>query len=491
MRTLRLSTCALAALVIGSITACTEPKPPGSVWVTYSTNPGDESQFNWLLSVDSRTPAVISSEATSSIRFDSLTAGGHRLIIGGLPAMCTTGDDDRDIDIPAGDTLRVSLRVTCTRTTGDISVTIVTTGVDFDEDGYTLLLDGEPKATIPPTSFYTRALNKVPPGAHTLSLSGVAKNCSIISGQSPVTVNAGVGVPVTLSVKCVTTSGAVRVTTSTSGGTSLADPNGYQLTIGSLKTFIPASGTITIPVREGDYNAQIADIEPNCSAATASKPVSVTAGATTDVAFSVACGEYPATTAALSATDPAADTLPNSANGPANSWDIVNVTTRYATGFMTIALKFNRAIGSGEALVGYIDLDLDENAGTGVAPVMNSFGGSAPQGVDARVVFDLTPTPFSALSTATSFASIRMVVAGDSVLFHVPMSRLEDDGNMTITAIVGPDDRPTDFVPNAGVLLSRVPASVSLMRASRRIESGDVVRNAIAAPAWPVRPPPR
>src|SRR5207237_3125670 len=67
-------------------------------------------------------------------------------------------------------------------------------------------------------------------GSHTVTLSGVAGNCSVNGGNSrTVTVPAGGTAPVSFSVSCAAITGTLTVTTSTSGGTP--DPDGYTVTV--------------------------------------------------------------------------------------------------------------------------------------------------------------------------------------------------------------------------------------------------------------------
>ena len=456
-------------IVLGALlVACTEPKAPGVLWLTYSTQIGDEQPFNWQLSVDGGEPHTVSSATTEARKYDSLSAGMHRVQITGLPVNCTTGNDDREIDVPSGDTVRVPFQVICTRVTGDVAVTVTTNGPDRDLDGYTLLLDGQPIMALPPLASVTRLVAKLTPGNHIFSLGGVASNCSVANGAATGFVTAGKSVLVLLSVDCVAVSGNLRVTTTTSGGAALADPSGYVITASDIVSTVAANGTTVIPAPAGAYTIKLSDIEPNCTAAATEKNVTVSVGASTEVTFDVSCGAYASTTAGSAATDPALDTLPNSANSAAASFDMIGLTTRYASNFMTVTLRFNRAIGT-DVIVGYLDFDLDEVTTTGVPPFMNFFGGTASQGVEARLSFSTGINTFAIVSTISDNSGIvRTTVDADSVRFVIPFDRLDgDDGNLTITGIVGNNDRPTDLIPNSGVLTSHLPASASLLKRTR------------------------
>jgi hypothetical protein len=132
---------------------------------------------------------------------------------------------------------------------------------------------------------------------------------------------------------------------------------------------------------------------------------------------------------------------------------------------------------------------------------MNGFGGTAPQGVEAELFLDLsTADPSATIGTIKGgFGVLRMTRDADSVVVVIPFSHLDDDdGNMTITAIVGPLDRPTDFAPNSDVLVSHVPAALRASAAMRAkapagssraaaAQSGSTLRGS----PWKVGPPPR
>src|SRR6267378_1170953 len=65
---------------------------------------------------------------------------------------------------------------------GDLRVTVTTTGTDLDPDGYAIALDG---ATAQPISINgTMTLSGLATGSHTLVLSGLSSNCTL-SGPNP------------------------------------------------------------------------------------------------------------------------------------------------------------------------------------------------------------------------------------------------------------------------------------------------------------------
>jgi nitroreductase len=471
MMSVRKSLLLILALVTGACS--TEPKAPGILWLSYSTKIGDEQPFNWTLTFDDRAPLTISSKTAATAKFDSLSAGAHRMIVSDLPTQCTTGNDNRSIDVGGGDTVRLSIQVTCTRVTGDAAITVATKGPDRDLDGYTLLVDGQPLMALPPLASVTRIIPKLKPGTHLFTLSGVAPNCTVANGAASAFITAGKSILTSLSVDCVAVTGNLRVTTTTSGG-AMVDPSGYVVRLnGSAIGAVAANAVTLLGAPAGGYTVSLADLEPNCTADVAAKPVTIAVGVTTDVAFDVTCGAYPPTTESLVATDATLDTLPNQESAATKSFDLIGLTTRYAASYMAITLRFNRPV-AGELVYGYVDLDLDEETTTGITPFMNVFGGTASQGVDAFLNFATGSAPIGVVSTLAGGAGlVRTTADADSVTFIVPFERIDnDDGNLTITAIVGTTDRPTDWIPNSGVLVSHRPASANF----GAVKTSDAIR---------------
>lgn len=474
----------LPALALCTLAACTEPeKAPGSVWVDYSTVIADGQPFTWLFSIDGAHAKAVSSSVTGSVRVDSLSAGSHTLVVSGLPAACTTGSDERTIEIPAGDTLHIGLAVKCSRTTGDIRVNVTTTGSELDPNGYSVSMDGVLVGGTQAFSPTPVNVLKVAPGTHSISLSGVASNCTVSGGPTfPAVVTAGNLTTVPIGVTCVAVSGTLRVTTTTNGLPADRDLNGYRITVNGVPSFfIGSSGVTTMTLTGGAYTISLSDVEPNCTSPALSQAATVPVGGTVDVAFELNCGAYPATTPGTTVADPANDTLPNLANAPTPSFDIIELATGYASGFMTVTLKFSKPIGS-NAFIGLVDLDLDENKATGVSPLANQYGGTLAQGVDGTIFFMVSSTP-----SATYYPSngaegpIRIIAGGDSVRLWIPNDRINDDGNVTVSAIVGPNDRPTDFIPGgAAPIVSHRPAAVPAAIRAAAVDRAEPQRQRIS-----------
>lgn len=183
--------------------------------------------------------------------------------------------------------------------TGDLTVTTTTNGPSPDPDGYTVTLDGNDSRPIANNGSVT--FQGLPEGSHTVTLSGVATNCSVTGGPSQqATVTANSTVTAAFSVTCVATSGSIAVTTSSSG--SPADPDGYTVTVdggGGPSQGIGDNGSATFAdLSSGNHTVALSGVAANCFVSGGpSRTVNVTAGGTTPVTFTVTCMAPPVVTA--------------------------------------------------------------------------------------------------------------------------------------------------------------------------------------------------
>ena len=174
-------------------------------------------------------------------------------------------------------------------TTGAARVTVTTTGIDLDADGYIVTVDGEPGRAVAPVDAIT--LREIPTGAHTVALGGVAVNC-VIGGENPRTVSVAAGstAEIAFAVACVPDVGSVHVTTATTGVD--LDPDGYAVSVdGGAEQAVGGSAALTLSdLRSGEHLVRLDGLAPNCAVSDASpRPVTVAFGATAEVAFAVAC----------------------------------------------------------------------------------------------------------------------------------------------------------------------------------------------------------
>jgi hypothetical protein len=189
-----------------------------------------------------------------------------------------------EVDVPAGNTVPVAFEVTCS--TG-ASITVRTTGLDFDSDGYLLEVDASDRGVIG-VNGSPRVID-LDPGSHTIGLRALAPNCAFDgSGSRTVTIVAAEVAPVEFAVVCTATSGVIGAVIS--GGSALT----FEATVDGVTRFMVGSTgrAYLTGVPAGDHVVSLSG-PPNCSVETSPQSVTVTAGTlvrdTVEVTFSATC----------------------------------------------------------------------------------------------------------------------------------------------------------------------------------------------------------
>ena len=297
-------------LIIAAAFACNESTRPttGKAEITLAVSGLDVDPDGYEVMVNGNSATTLT--GPGSITLD-LSLGQHAITLGALASNCTLQSPVVDeITVSQSATARSSFAVVCTALTGVVQVTALTTGTDIDPDGYQVALADS--VVQPLAAVGTVWIGGVSGGTHSLSLGGLAANCSV-TGSNPVNVSVTVGglvrdtARVTLNVTCTALTGVVHVTAATTG-TDL-DPDGYQITLdGGPVHALAANGAIWIAgVSGGTHSLSLGGVASNCSVA-GSNPVSVgvTVGGlvrdTAQVAFSVGCTPLPRTGADLVVT---------------------------------------------------------------------------------------------------------------------------------------------------------------------------------------------
>jgi hypothetical protein len=185
---------------------------------------------------------------------------------------------------------------------GTLDVTIATTGPEPDADGYTLSIDGGTPETVEANG--SRHLEGVVPGTHSVTLEGLAGNCTLANnGTTSVEVASGEAAGVRFDVACAATTGSVQVVITSSGNPPDADGYTFQLDGGAAQP-IASAETLTIEgVAPGSHTVELAGLADNCSVAGDNpRTVTVNAGAPTPAAFAVTCSDDDPTTGTIAAT---------------------------------------------------------------------------------------------------------------------------------------------------------------------------------------------
>ncbi len=189
-------------------------------------------------------------------------------------------------------TLGVTLAASCGDPTGPatgaIEVTVATTGVDFDTDGYTVAIAGAARS-VPVNGTVT--VFALPVGNFFVYLGGVDPNCSVAPNFTTVTVTPRLVTTVTFSVTCISRVGRIRVTTATTG--SEVDPDGYRVRVDDgPDRVIGASSTVIIDdVLGGSHTLELRDVARNCTVAQGNvRSVTVPfGGGIVDASFGIQC----------------------------------------------------------------------------------------------------------------------------------------------------------------------------------------------------------
>src|SRR5437868_73003 len=186
---------------------------------------------------------------------------------------------------------------------GTLAVTVTTSGSNTP-GGYPVVVDGSSSQSVGANAVAT--FLGLPPGSHTVFLSGVPSNCSV-SGANPRSVSliAGVVAATSFSVSCTApppppTTGNLTVSTSTSG--SNVDADGYSVTVdGNTSRSIGANGSVTFSgLSAGNHSVALSGVASTCSVSGwTPRTVSVPAGATASTSFSISCAAPPPTTGNL------------------------------------------------------------------------------------------------------------------------------------------------------------------------------------------------
>ena len=151
--------------------------------------------------------------------------------------------------------------------TTNLHLSVVTTGVDDDPDGYLVFIGGAVKRVARPTARFELSLE---PGTYELRISDLATNCSV---QGPatarVTITQEAPAEAGFRVECRAVAGVIEVSAPTSGrdyplnghSVAISAPSGASWLIAA-----PANGAILVTdLAPGEYELRIAPIEGNCS----------------------------------------------------------------------------------------------------------------------------------------------------------------------------------------------------------------------------------
>jgi len=272
--------------------------------------------------------------------------------------------------------------ITVPPTTGTLQITTSTSGTEQDADGYSVQIDAGPAQPIGVGA--TLSVADLAAGDHTVQLSGVASNCTV-SGENPrtVSVTGGGSATVSFTVTCAPSTGGLTVTVTTSGPGS--DPDGYIVSLdGADRGVLGVNATLEVSaIPPGDHVVGLGGLAANCQVQGENlRTVTVTAGASAAVQYSISCTTPPsgAGTLRITAATTGAGTDPDgytfTVDGGASSPIAANAT---------VALP-NIAPGPHTVQLGGV-------AGNCAVQGINPQPVTIPDGATANVTFAVTCAP--------------------------------------------------------------------------------------------------
>jgi hypothetical protein len=265
---------------------CTERL--GELRITTATSGDDTDPDGYAVTVNDTLSLAIG--INDALVVSGLHEGDHTVELSGVIANCTvTSTNPTSASVPYADTVTTAFTIDCATRTGDLDVSVTTTGADLDPDGYTVLVDGTQEGTVATNGPVT--ITGVTEGDHSVELADVAANCAVTS-TTPVTVTVPYSgsTAASFTVNCVERLGDLEVTTATSGND--LDPNGYTVTVdGTQNQPIDTVDSVTfVDLDEGDHTVELMGLEGNCSVAGDNPAiVSVPYAAAGTITFTVDC----------------------------------------------------------------------------------------------------------------------------------------------------------------------------------------------------------
>jgi parallel beta helix pectate lyase-like protein len=208
----------------------------GALEIVTSTSGVEPDPDGYTLRIDAEPPQDVGLAGT--VQRTGLAPGDYTIELGGLAPNCTvTGDNPRTVTVARGETATVTFAVACGATTGRITVKSATIGTASDPDGYTITLDGSERGSLEGNGAVT--LDALPPGPHTIGLSGLAAICHMES-ENPQSLEVPLGGTVTAEFRVA----CLRPPETRPGGSRLPPPLPPSL---GEAFFVATSGDDTNP----------------------------------------------------------------------------------------------------------------------------------------------------------------------------------------------------------------------------------------------------
>lgn len=234
----------------------------GMVHVTLATTGQDLDPDGYSVLVNGVAKGHLADQADTTLI--GVPTGSGSVSLTGMASNCTSQQAlPLTVNVPANEAIDVAVTVHCAATTAFLRMTVEVAGYDQDPDGFIASIDGGSGVVV-------TAPGKVVPigaGDHSVSLSGLASNCSLdpVPATQAFYVAGGDTAVVDFAIGCTAITGSIQVTTSTTG--ALPDPDGYLVSVGSgAAVHMGINEThLFAGLAPGNYLIQITGIAVNCT----------------------------------------------------------------------------------------------------------------------------------------------------------------------------------------------------------------------------------
>lgn len=261
------------------------PSQFGTLSVSTFTEGDDPDPDGYLLTVDGVDSLALAPNGAVEV---DLPPGRHTLRLLGVATPCLVAPAaSLEVEVPSLDTTSVAFEINCLLTGARITTT--TTGLDVDPNGYRVEVDATDRGILPSNG---TVLTRLDPGSRTITLAGLAPNCTMDGPDSrSVTIVDTEVEPIEFAVVCTATSGVIGVVVEASGADA---QGGYLARVDGASPFRVGPGAPTYRTRVPPGDHVLTMVPPtNCSVETGPQSLTITAGGlirdTVEVTFLVSC----------------------------------------------------------------------------------------------------------------------------------------------------------------------------------------------------------
>lgn len=274
--------------------SCVTSDQTGNLEVTTTTRGEnlDPDGYTVLINNGERSEPI---GVADTVPFEGLAAGDQTVTLDDVANNCAVANGSRRrVNIIAGETVEETFNVTCSGSMGTLEISTSTTGSGFDDNRYTIEIDGTERGTIDADDEVPLEI-ELATGDHIVRLIDVDNNCRV-AGNNPrtETVLTGETTRTTFQVTCASSSdetGDLRVTATTAGENVNIDNYLIEVNGGAQSQTIGIDSRASLSgLAAGDHNVLLTAVPSSC-VLNSDNPVMVTVseGGDPAIAFAVTC----------------------------------------------------------------------------------------------------------------------------------------------------------------------------------------------------------